>query len=224
MTRSFKRHLVLQEGAAEAMALWVVFSGALDNFNYNPRLALLSPMLGCGKTTALEVVKNLVNRPIPCSNATGPVIFRVIEAGGAATPTLLFDEADTYLRGDDEGMKGILNSGHSRTAAYVLRCNGEDYEPRAFSTWAPMLIAKIGSLPAVLESRSIVITMNRKRPQDAIKPIQPEDVRRLEKLASKVVRWVEDHKEALWKASSEVPAQLFNRAADNWKPLAGDSG
>src|SRR5213593_2916380 len=35
-------------------------------------------------------------------------------------PTLLIDEADTFLQGNDE-LRGILNSGYSRKTAYVVR-------------------------------------------------------------------------------------------------------
>jgi hypothetical protein len=51
-------------------------------------------------------------------------------------PTLLIDEADTFLIGRDD-LRGVLNSGHSRTSATVLRCSGNSHEPRAYKTWAP---------------------------------------------------------------------------------------
>src|SRR6266404_117649 len=35
-------------------------------------------------------------------------------------PTLLIDEADTWLQGNDQ-LRGILNSGYSRKTAYVVR-------------------------------------------------------------------------------------------------------
>ena len=56
-------------------------------------------------------------RPLPANNITAATIFRTIEK---YFPTLLLDEADTYLR-DNEEMRGVLNSGHRRDLAYVLR-------------------------------------------------------------------------------------------------------
>jgi putative DNA primase/helicase len=41
-------------------------------------------------------------------------VFRVTDY---FMPTLLLDEADTFLT-DSEGLRGILNSGHMRSQAY----------------------------------------------------------------------------------------------------------
>jgi hypothetical protein len=58
-------------------------------------------------------------------------------------PTLLIDEADTFL-GDHDELRGIINSGHRRSSAFVLRCDGDDQEPKSLSTWCPKAIALIG--------------------------------------------------------------------------------
>jgi hypothetical protein len=64
-------------------------------------------------------------------------------------PTLLIDEADTFLRGSDD-LRGVLNSGHRRSTAQVVRNVGDNYEPRLFRTWAPTCIGLIGRLPDTL--------------------------------------------------------------------------
>jgi hypothetical protein len=79
-------------------------------------------------------------------------IFRIVERDA---PTLLIDEADTFLKENDE-LRGILNTGHRR-GGQVTRTVGDDHEPRLFSTWAPVAIAMIGQLPATLDDRSIVL-------------------------------------------------------------------
>src|SRR5580704_15316273 len=48
-----RRHVVLPEGSADAMALWALHTHVFDCFNHSPRLAITSPEKGCGKTTAL---------------------------------------------------------------------------------------------------------------------------------------------------------------------------
>lgn len=60
-------------------------------------------------------------------------------------PTLIIDEADFFIRNNDE-LRGILNSGHNKSTAYVIRTHGENYEPRSFSTWTPKVIALIGNV------------------------------------------------------------------------------
>jgi hypothetical protein len=55
-------------------------------------------------------LSKLAHRPLASANISPPALFRVIEE---AEPTLLIDEADTFLQGNDE-MRGILNAGYSR--------------------------------------------------------------------------------------------------------------
>ena len=64
----------------------------------------------------------------------------------------MIDEADTFLA-EAEELRGVLNSGHRRTGE-VIRDVGDDFEPRRFSTWAPVAIAAIGKIPGTLEDRS----------------------------------------------------------------------
>lgn len=143
LVSQFKRHLSLPEGAPDAIALWVVFTHAFDAMYVNPRLSFISPAPGCGKTTALSMLKCLTFKSLMVSNLTPAVMFRAIER---ERPTLLLDEADTYFQDRNE-LRGILNSGHSMAGATVGRSMGDNYDPTAYSTWAPVAIAKIGKLP-----------------------------------------------------------------------------
>ena len=63
-----------------------------------PILALTSPEKRCGKSTVLALLKSLVLRRLPCSNITSASLFRAVEAWA---PTLLIDEADTFLRDNE---------------------------------------------------------------------------------------------------------------------------
>jgi putative DNA primase/helicase len=192
----------------------VLFAHSHDAHQTSPRLAFVSPVPECGKTTALSILRALVPRALPTSNITPAVIFRVI---AKRRPTLLIDEADTFMQGDD--MRGILNSGHTRATAQVWRCEGESRDPTGFSTWAPVAVAKIGTLPETLESRSIVIPMQRRRPDERTQPIAAEDRQAFADLASMAARWSEDNAAVLSEAIPDLPTGLFNRALDNWRPM-----
>ena len=63
------------------------------------------------------------------ANITAAAIFRTIDAW---SPTLLIDEADSFLGETGDELRGILNSGHTRDTAYVIRVSGEELEPRQF--------------------------------------------------------------------------------------------
>jgi hypothetical protein len=87
-------------------------------------------------------------------------IFRVVEAW---TPALSIDEADTFLSGNDE-LRDIINSGHTKSGAFVVRTVGDDHEPKKFSTRAPMAIAMIKAPPGTILDRSIVVRLRRRLP------------------------------------------------------------
>jgi len=211
------RYLALPEAALEAIALWVLFTHTFDVAEVSPRLALLSPLPECGKTTALSILSRLVRRAMLTSNVTAAVVFRAIDQD---RPTLLMDEADTYLQQRGDEFRGILNSGHTRDAAVVWRTEGDKFKPKAFSTWAPLAIAKNGKLPDTLASRSITIEMRRKRADESVTRYRPgRDGPVLDELARKCARWAKDNLQNLEGADPMVPKELNNRAADNWRPL-----
>ena len=85
----------MQDGAAEAMALWVLHAHTHDAGIISPLLAFTSPEKRCGKTTALRVLNALVPKSLPAANVTASSLFRAVEKW---CPTLLIDEADTFLR------------------------------------------------------------------------------------------------------------------------------
>ena len=215
---ALNRYLILPPMAAEAIALWVLFTHAFDAAQTSPRLALTSALHRCGKTTTLDLLSGLVPRPLPTSNISPAAVFRIIEE---TNPTLLIDEADTFLE-EREELRGLLNSGHRKNMAYVIRTVGEDFEPRRFTTWCPMALARIGSFPQTLEDRSLLIHMQRKRPDQVVASFSWKKMAPLRVLASQAARWVGDNMREIEKRDPERPRQLVNdRAMDNWTtPLA----
>jgi len=103
--------------ARVAVALWVLHCHALDAFESTPRLALLSPEKGSGKTRTLEVLGLVVPGPMHAVNLSAAALYRVV---ADKQPTLLLDEADTYLGNlvskQHEDLRGLINAGHRRGA------------------------------------------------------------------------------------------------------------
>lgn len=211
----FKRHVVLPDHGAVALALWTIHTHALDVFNVSPYLGITSPEKGCGKTTLQSLLLALVRRPIPASNLTQAVVFRVIEK---YTPTLLIDEADTFL-GENEPLRGVLNSGHSRDMAFTLRCDPDTHEVRQYSTWAAKAIAMIGRLPGTLADRAIPMPMRRKRETETVSEFTDDSRKACAILQRQCFRWATDHLEPLRAAKPVMPPALHNRLADNWRPI-----
>ena len=214
LSAAIRRHVVMFDHAADTAALWAVHTYLLDCFGISPRLAITSPEKGCGKTTALDVLSCLIFRPLPTANASASAIFRVVESH---RPTLLIDEADTFLP-ENEELRGILSSGHRRGGS-VIRTVGEDFEPRSFSTYSPCAIALIGRLPATLADRSALIELRRRRADEAIKAFRFDRTDHLHQLARKAARWAADNADRIRDVDPDMPDGVFNRAADNWRPL-----
>jgi putative DNA primase/helicase len=142
-------------------------------------------------------------------------LFRAVEAW---SPALLIDEADTFLRNNDE-LRGIINSGHTRDLAFVIRTVGDDHEPRRFSTWGAKAIASIGKLSDTNADRSIEICLKRKLPGEPTEKLRHADPETFNALARRCARWAADHIDEIRAARPSMPAGLHDRAEDNWEPL-----
>src|SRR4051794_12953742 len=163
LVRLLNRFVVLPALSPVALALWILHTYAFYWREVTTYIGIESPEKQCGKTTLLTLLNELVNRPIAASNVSPPAFFRVIEQ---YLPTLLIDEGDTFLRGNDQ-LRGILNSGYKKKTAFVLRAgpagpagpaaSDNDTEPAEligqvsrFSCWCPKAIATIDRLPDTL--------------------------------------------------------------------------
>ena len=153
--RVFRRYIVLSKGAEVALSLWVLHAWTIDAGDISPFMVLVSPTKRCGKTSVLILLFYLTPKSELASNITAAALFRYIEA---VRPTLLIDEADAFVKNNEE-LRGILNSGHTKVAADVIRTvevNGE-HTPRRFSTSAPKAIATIRGLSYTPEVRSVTV-------------------------------------------------------------------
>jgi putative DNA primase/helicase len=217
----FGRYLVLPRHIATVLALWTMHTWCIDATDISPYLIVKSPEKRCGKTTLLIILLFLTRRSELASNISPAAIFRYIER---KNPALLIDEADTFVKGNDE-LRGILNSGHTRAAAYVIRTVeiGGDHVAKRFSTWAPKAIATIGDLADTLADRAITIVMQRRNRDQKIERLRRRDNTEFTKLRRMALRFAQDNMEALLEADADdrtqVPAELNDRAADNWRPL-----
>ena len=164
----------------------------------------------------MNLIGALVPKPLATNNITTAAVFRSIEAWA---PTLLIDEGDTFLKGNDE-LRGVLNSGHFRRSAFVIRVVGEgkNMEPARFTTWAPKAIALIGKLPPTLASRSIHVEMRRMTAGESAEPVRLERLDFTE-VGQQAARWAKDYAAILKTAEPDIPVSLTGRRADNWRHL-----
>ncbi len=214
---AFNRHFSLPSYAAEAIALWIMHTHCLPACTHTPRLALTSPVEGCGKSNALKLIKAMVPDVLLAAIISAPAVYRTITN---YKPTLLLDELDKQLANNME-LQTIVNGGHARGEEVIKNVKaGNDWEPGQFNIFAPIALAKIGGLPkGPVASRCIHIRMQRLLPHeerelfdDAATPKAYVD------LGRKCATWARDNMEALSSARPAM-ADLKGRSRDNWRIL-----
>tara|TARA_R110001599_G_scaffold350254_1_gene580017 strand:+ start:4067 stop:5671 length:1605 start_codon:yes stop_codon:yes gene_type:complete len=213
--KAFHDHTILPEGGDIALTLWAIGSYCFNAFRIYPKLCLSSPEKRCGKTTTMETLGAMTHRTLMASNVSPSTLFRSIECW---QPSILIDEGDTFIDGNEE-LRGIINSGHTRSGASVLRCVGDDHEPKQFSTWAPMAIAMIKTPPDTIKDRSVMITLRRKMVGESVTRLPIEIAGAFKGVRSQCQRWAQDNIDTLKLAVPEIPTVGNDRAEDNWWAL-----
>ena len=212
---TIRRFIVCNEEVAHTVALWVAMTWFIDVVNVAPFAIITAPEKRCGKSLLLTLLGKLSARAITASNITPAALFRAIEAWA---PTLLIDEADSFMKGNED-MRGILDGGHMRDGAFVIRTVGENFTPTKFSTWGAKALASIGHVADTLMDRAVVLELRRKLPHENVERIRHAEPNQFGELRSKLARFAEDFSEDIRHARPSLPNSLNDRAQDNWEPL-----
>jgi putative DNA primase/helicase len=215
ISKTIRRFIVCDKEAADAVALWVSMTWLIDVVQVAPLAVITAPEKRCGKSLLLTLIGKLAARPITASNITPAALFRAIDAWN---PTLLIDEADAFLK-DNEELRGLLNSGHTRDTAYVIRTVGDDFKPTKFNTWGAKVIAGIGHVADTLMDRAIILELRRKLRHEKTERFRQADPGLFEDLRAKLARFADDYKDQVKQAHPPLPQDLNDRAQDNWEPL-----
>ena len=209
--------------ARVAHALWIAHTHLMDAWESTPRLAFLSPEPASGKTRALEISELLVPNPVEAINVTPAYLFRKVGADDAK-PTILYDEIDTVFgpkAKENEEIRGLLNAGHRR-GAVAGRCvvHGKQVMTEEIPAYCAVALAGLGWLPDTILSRSIIIRMRRRGPNEKVTAYR----RRVyasdgEKLRDRLAVWAAGALNAMEAARPEMPPGIEDRDADVWEPL-----
>lgn len=215
ITKQIERFIVCAPETANTSALWIAFTWIIDFVQVAPIAFITAPEMQCGKSQLLSVIGSMVKKPAVAANISPSVVFRVIEK---YCPTLLIDEADSFMNGNDD-LRGIINSGHTRQTAYVWRSVGEEHEPMQFSTWGAKALCGIGTQAATIMDRSIVLELRRKLDHERVERLRHADKSLFLEIRQKLARFALQAGESIEKARPSLPETLSDRAQDNWEPL-----
>ena len=216
-----REHVMLDPGAALAVALYTMLTYVVDGLQLCPMLLLRSAAKRSGKTTLLGLLLRMTCRALGAASISAAALYRVVDSW---KPTLLLDEVDATLAQKTdtaEALRGLLNAGNDRTSSRVLRCVGEDKEvvvlrcircESARGHWA--------------HSRHHGRSCD--RGGDCGGSCRDEKVRRFsvlddqsefKEIRRRLTRWAIDNRKPLGVARPQMPPGLNDRASDNWSPL-----
>jgi hypothetical protein len=221
LVRLVRRFVVLSAAQADAWALWVVHTHALDAAEETPYLWITSPEKRSGKTRLLEVSRLVVARPWFTGRVSAAALVRKVDK---TRPTLLLDESDAAFNGEKdyaEVLRGLLNTGHRAdgTASLVVG-QGAAMDVRDFSTFCPKAIAGIGGLPDTVADRAIPIRLRRRVKTEKVERFREKrEWAETAPLRARLEGWALANMETLRTAAPELPDELTDRAQDGAEPL-----
>ena len=210
------------EHCLAAVTLWAAHAHMVEHFFTTPRLTLLSPEPGSGKTRVLQVLDLLVPDSMFVFNASPAAIFRTL---ANTQVTLLFDEIDTIWGkrgGNDnhEDLRALLNAGYKKGMT-IPRCTGKSFDVEHFNVYSAVALAGLGEhLPDTILSRSIIIKMRRRAQHERIEPFNS---RRHEAegnaLRSRLSGWSLSVGEKTGDAWPTMPKGVEDRNEEIWQPM-----
>lgn len=210
--------------AAHAHLLWIVHTYLMPAWFQTPRLAIISPEPGSGKSRVLEITGCLVPSPLFTVMSSPAFIMRRV-ADESAPPTVLFDEVDAIFgpkgKGSEE-LRAMINSGYRRGAS-IGRCTSDkdnNIGTVEFSTYGAVAMAGLGDLPETIAVRSIQIRMRRRLPHERVEDFRPhrhEAEGHL--LADELAAWAKTVEHLAEDMEPAMPDGIADRDADCWTPI-----
>jgi len=221
----FNRFMILPEGAAEVLSLWVFSTYALHacNLPFAVRLMITAPGANSGKTTLLDLATYLVRNPDPVSDITPASLYRSLNA----RKCVLLDEADHNLpsrAGSRNELIQMINSGHKRATAVVIRTesvkttSGTVRVNRRYPIFAPVAMAGIGTFaPNSTRSRCCEVRLMRKMAHEQVDSFIPQEhAPMMREMRMKIHKFVLDNKNAIRDCRPVMDSDLLhNRQRDN---------
>ena len=211
------------EHAHNAHTLWIAHTHAMDAWESTPRLAFLSPEPGSGKTRGLEASEPLVPRPVEAVNVSPAYLFRKV-ADEAGRPTIMFDEIDTVFgpkAKDNEEIRGLLNAGH-RKGAVAGRCVvvGKQVRTEEIPAYCAVALAGLGGLPDTVLSRSVIIRMRRRAPDEHLEAWRRRiHAKEGEEIRDQLALWAQKALGNVIDTWPVMPEGVTDRDADVWESL-----
>jgi Protein of unknown function (DUF3631) len=212
--RLAEKYLYLTAAQRVALTLWIAHTYMFSRFSVTPRLALLSPVSHCGKSTVLNLIDVLGYNTEKFDSATPAALFRLTDE---ERKCVLLDEVDNADLLSNGVLRSVINSG--------WQCKGKvvrfiDKEKKKFATFAPLALVAIGKFSGPLMSRCITIQMVRTPRTVVLERFDPEKILEQQRMCETVrqltLAWAQHCR---FEPDPPIPPEIRDRAADNWRVL-----
>jgi len=212
------------------VSMWILHTYFTNRLTTTPRLALISPEYGCGKTRTLEVIAGLSFHPESLDGYTQSYLMRkitLIKEEFGRPPTFCIDEVDTVWNGSkgDEGsemLRRMMNSGYRVGKKIgITEGEGKNRKPTQFETFAPVAFAGKGDkAPESVKTRSIEIRLQKRLASQEIEDFFTKALRyEIEDLKELLNDWVDRSVEDLVFENVSLPYEIRDRERELWLPL-----
>jgi hypothetical protein len=226
LIEGFAKYLDLpSETAAGTVAMLACFSlltYIVPGFAAVPYVAVSGPM-GSGKSRILELLQQVVFRPLLTSSTSEAAIFRSLHAFGH---TALLDEAERLRDPEMQGLLANLLAGYKRggCASRCEQMGDGQIAMRHFSVFGCKVFAAINEVPPTLASRCIAVPMFRS-PKGSIKPrLRVDDDAALWQRLRDALHILALEHGSEWLALPtrlDVVPEMSGRSFEIWQPLLG---
>jgi putative DNA primase/helicase len=216
----FRRYVVASDAVVTVSVLYAPFTYIIEIATHAPKLVYTFPEKDAGKSTALHVLRRMVQRPYAAIEATGAVLYRIIDR---LRPTLLLDEADSLFKRRTV-LAHVINESWSNSGTKIPR-TGPCGEIVEFDPYSAQVIGMKGlNMADTTLSRSIICMMWPKLASEPVEEFTYQDDDEFKVIRRKLARWVVDNAVALRDARPDFPPGFNNRIRTNWKMLLAIAG
>jgi hypothetical protein len=221
-----RRFLILpNESDYTIVSLWIAHTYFTHKIKTTPRLAIISPEYGCGKSRVLEVLESLSFKGEKLDHHTRSYLMRTVDLireEFSRSPTLLIDEIDSVFRKNSEegeATRAFANTGYRATGFYGITEGDSKKTPTKFRTFAPMALAGKGEvLPESVMTRAVIIRLQRRMGNEFIEDFLTDLVAfEAEELREELLGWSDYCAQDISTLNPELPVR--DRDREVWLPL-----
>lgn len=221
-----RRFLILpNESDYTIVSLWIAHTYFTHKIKTTPRLAIISPEYGCGKSRVLEVLESLTFKGEKLDHHTRSYLMRTVDLireEFSRSPTLLIDEIDSVFRKNSEegeATRAFANTGYRATGFYGITEGDSKKTPTKFKTFAPMALAGKGEvLPESVMTRAVIIRLQRRMGNEYIEDFLTDLVAfEAEELREELLGWSDYCAQDISTLNPDLPVR--DRDREVWLPL-----